>query len=72
MVFDSENFCDALPQGTRRLVYDLEKDPFQLNPILDGQGQDALLDELQEDLGKRLQDIGDDFVSRYWLTPRHL
>jgi arylsulfatase A-like enzyme len=72
-----ERFRQPLPEGAREVLYDLENDPLQVNPIYRGQdaGQrmdrgeryDAVFDELHARLRTWLEGLGDPFLARQWV-----
>ena len=51
-----------------RVLYDLEKDPYQMNPIYPGQGYDEVIAELHEKLSDWLDFLGDKFLEETWKT----
>jgi arylsulfatase A-like enzyme len=57
---------DPLKDGI--VLFDNEKDPYQMNPIFRGMGYDDVIDELQNRLEKHLKETGDNFVEKQWKT----
>ena len=47
-------------------LYDRAEDPLQLKPVLRGQGQDALMDQMHTALAKHLAEINDPFLECAW------
>lgn len=56
------------PDGIKNgiVLYDKEKDPYQLNPLYKGMGYDKIIDELHEELLKHLEATNDPFVELQW------
>ncbi len=48
------------------VLYDKEKDPFQMNPIYRGMGYDTVINKLHSALLKHLDDTNDPFVKLQW------
>lgn len=48
-------------------LYDRMEDPLQLKPILRGQGQDALMDQMHTALAEHLAEINDPFLETAWV-----
>jgi arylsulfatase A-like enzyme len=48
----------------KRLLFDLESDPYELTPIWRGQGHDDLIQRLEAELADWLQRTGDPFIPR--------
>lgn len=55
---------DPLKDGI--VLYDNEKDPFQMNPIFKGMGADKEIERLQNMLIEHLQATNDKFVEKQW------
>lgn len=50
------------------VLYDREKDPYQLNPIYKGMGYDDVIDKLHHSLLKHLNETNDPFIKLQWKT----
>jgi len=59
------------PMGRDGLVlYDNENDPYQMKPILRGDGQDDVIDALHRALADHLDRLGDTFLKERWAGRR--
>ena len=58
------------PPHATRALWDNQADPYQLQPIFPGSGQDALMDALHARLANALAQRGDDFLNQYWMPTR--
>jgi uncharacterized sulfatase len=73
---DARRFRQPLPEGAREILFDLENDPLQINPIYRGQAEhhvldrgpdyDAVMDGLHRELAAWLRGLGDPFLERSW------
>ncbi len=61
-----ERFCQPLPEGVTQVVFDLENDPWQVNPIYPGQGCDGVIANLHARLAGWLAELGDPFLETQW------
>jgi arylsulfatase A-like enzyme len=51
------------------VLYDREKDPFQMHPIYKGMGYDKVIKKLHAELVRNLKKTGDPFIEKYWNNP---
>lgn len=51
------------------VLYDREKDPYQIHPIYKGMGYDKVIERLHFELVKKLKKTGDPFIEKYWNNP---
>ena len=56
-----------IPQNGGAALYDREKDPYQMNPIYRGQGQDELMDQMRTALVEYLKSQDDPFLEKVWV-----
>lgn len=63
----TERYSLLSPNGRKQDVrlYDLQRDPYQMNPVCWGQGQDGLIDMLYDELKCWLKKAGDPAVQHY-------
>jgi len=59
-------FRQPLPEGERQVLFDLDNDPYQLNPIYRGQGYDSVMEQLHGKVAAWLEGLGDPFLERDW------
>ncbi len=52
------------------VLYDKERDPYQMNPITRGEGYDDVIDKMDSLLTKHLAEIDDPFIAKYWNEKR--
>jgi arylsulfatase A-like enzyme len=52
--------------GAPEVLYDREVDPYEMKPILRGQGQDAVLDKFKGVLAEHLRALKDPFMETMW------
>lgn len=51
------------------VLYDREKDPFQMHPLYKGMGYDDVIERLHKELVANLTKTGDPFIEKYWNNP---
>lgn len=51
------------------VLYDREKDPFQMHPIYRGMGYDKVIEKLHAELAANLKKTNDPFIELYWNNP---
>ena len=67
VVDDSPSYrWTKIPDNGGVALYDREKDPYQMNPIYRGQGQDALMDQMHAALAAHLAAQNDPFLEKVW------
>ena len=52
--------------GAPEVLYDRQQDPYEMKPILRGQGQDALMDQFKTVLADHLKKLNDPFIEKVW------
>jgi len=55
-----------IPQNGGAVLYDREKDSYQMNPIYRGQGQDEAMDQMHAVLAEHLRQQNDPFLTTCW------
>ena len=61
---ESKLKTNFFPEGYA--IFDMKKDPYQLNPILKGGGYDKVIDKYHTILTEHLVSLGDDFMNSMW------
>lgn len=64
LVGESKLKSGFFPEGYA--LFDMKKDPYQLNPILKNGGYDKIIDKYHNTLIDHLASLGDDFINSMW------
>lgn len=64
----ASRFAKTDPLKDGMVLYDNEKDPYQMNPLFIGMGYDDVIDDLKGRMLKHFEELGDPFVEKQWKT----
>lgn len=64
--YHGDNARTRLPDGVNRVLYDNDEDAWQLHPIFYGQAHDDVMDAHHAALATWLDQLGDDFIGKYY------
>lgn len=65
-----ESYANTEPLKEGMVLYDLQKDPYQMNPLFRGMGYDRVIDDLFSKLKEHLDKTNDPFINLQWKTDR--